>query len=168
MAGMTARRTGPNAVESGRGSGTGNGLESAGIGASRGPQQDRFQPAAIEAMPLPDKDADIAFASVARLGQWIRTGKLSSERLTRIYIARIKRFDPKLRCVITLLEEHALKQARRADREIAAGKYRGPLHGIPWGAKDLLDTAGIRTTFGAEPFRNRVPEQGCRGGQAPQ
>ncbi|MGB8636342.1 MAG: amidase, partial [Rhodanobacteraceae bacterium] len=68
-------------------------------------------------------------------------------------------FDPKLRCVITLLEEHALKQARRADREIAAGRYRGPLHGIPWGAKDLLDTADIRTTFGAEPFRNRVPQQ---------
>jgi Asp-tRNA(Asn)/Glu-tRNA(Gln) amidotransferase A subunit family amidase len=62
-----------------------------------------------------------------------------------------------LRCIITLLEEHALKQAAQADREIAAGKYRGPLHGIPWGGKDLLDTAGIRTTYGAEPFRNRVP-----------
>ncbi len=159
MAGMTARRTGPNPVS------LEEGLAPATVWNPQvsahvvGPEQDRFQPVAIEAMPLPDKDADIAFASVARLSHWIRTGKLSSERLTQIYIARIKRFDPKLRCVITLLEEHALKQARRADREIAAGRYRGPLHGIPWGAKDLLDTADIRTTFGAEPFRNRVPQQ---------
>jgi Asp-tRNA(Asn)/Glu-tRNA(Gln) amidotransferase A subunit family amidase len=79
--------------------------------------------------------------------------------LTKIYLARLKRFDPGLRCVITLLEEHALTQARQADREIAAGRYRGPLHGIPWGAKDLLDTAGIRTTYGAAPFRNREPAE---------
>src|SRR6202012_4905879 len=62
-------------------------------------------------------------------------------------------------CVITLTREHALEQARQADQEIAAGKYRGPLHGIPWGAKDLLDTAGIATTYGAEPFRNRIPDK---------
>ena len=84
--------------------------------------------------------------------------KLSSTRLTKIYLERLKRFDPQLRCVITLCEEHALKQAAQADREIAAGRYRGPLHGIPWGAKDLLDTAGIATTYGAEPFRHRVPK----------
>ena len=66
-------------------------------------------------------------------------------------------FDPKLRCVITLTQELALAQAKKADAEIAAGKYRGPLHGIPYGVKDLLDTAGIATTYGAEPFRNRVP-----------
>jgi Asp-tRNA(Asn)/Glu-tRNA(Gln) amidotransferase A subunit family amidase len=75
----------------------------------------------------------------------------------KIYLDRIARFDPRLRCVITLTREHALEQARRADAEIAAGHYRGPLHGIPWGAKDLIDTAGIPTTYGAEPFRNRVP-----------
>jgi hypothetical protein len=68
------------------------------------------------------------------------------------------RFDPKLRCTITLTRELALSQAKKADQEIAAGKYRGPLHGIPWGGKDLLDTAGIPTTYGAEPFRNRVPD----------
>jgi Asp-tRNA(Asn)/Glu-tRNA(Gln) amidotransferase A subunit family amidase len=122
-----------------------------------GPAQDRFEPAHVDAGPLPAHDTDIAFASVAAQGQWIRTRKLTSERLTKIYLARLERFDPKLRCVITLLEDHALAQARQADREIAAGKYRGPLHGIPWGAKDLLDTAGIRTTYGATPFRNRVP-----------
>jgi Asp-tRNA(Asn)/Glu-tRNA(Gln) amidotransferase A subunit family amidase len=80
-------------------------------------------------------------------------------RLTNIYLARLQRFDSKLRCVITLTRELALAQATQADEEIAAGKYRGPLHGIPWGTKDLLDTAGIPTTYGAEPFRNRVPSE---------
>ena len=70
-----------------------------------------------------------------------------------------QRFDPKLRCVITLTRDLALTQAKQADAEIAAGHYRGPLHGIPWGGKDLLDTAGIPTTYGAEPFRNRVPKE---------
>ena len=83
--------------------------------------------------------------------------KLTSSRLTKIYLERLERFHGQLRCVITLTREHALQQARQADEEIAAGHYRGPLHGIPWGAKDLLDTAGIATTYGAEPFRNRVP-----------
>ena len=92
-----------------------------------------------------------------KLSRWLEHRQLTSERLTHIYLDRIARFDPKLRCVITLTPELALDQARRADREIAAGKYRGPLHGIPWGGKDLLDTAGIRTTYGAEPFKDRVP-----------
>jgi Asp-tRNA(Asn)/Glu-tRNA(Gln) amidotransferase A subunit family amidase len=74
-------------------------------------------------------------------------------------LKRLEQFDPTLRCVITLTKERAIAQARRADAEIAAGKYRGPLHGIPWGGKDLLDTAGILTTYGAEPFRNRVPKE---------
>src|SRR5204862_654550 len=79
------------------------------------------------------------------------------ERLTNIYLRRLRQFDSKLHCVITLTPELALAQARSADTEIAGGKYRGPLHGIPWGAKDLVDTAGIRTTYGAEPFKDRVP-----------
>src|SRR5665213_2794907 len=108
---------------------------------------------------LADRDEDIAFAPITLLGYWIKGRTLTSERLTQIYLKRLKEFQPKLNCVITLTEEHALKQARAADAEIAAGKYRGPLHGIPWGAKDLLDTAGIATTWGAEPFRNRVPEK---------
>lgn len=106
---------------------------------------------------LPAREDEIAFATVAELGHWIQSRQITSERLTKIYLERLKRFQPKLNCVITLTEEHALEQARAADREIAAGKYRGPLHGIPWGAKDLLDTAGIKTTWGAEPFRDRVP-----------
>jgi Asp-tRNA(Asn)/Glu-tRNA(Gln) amidotransferase A subunit family amidase len=106
---------------------------------------------------LPASDEDIAFSTVTQLSRWIETRKLTSERLTRIYLKRLKEFQPKLNCVITLTEEHALKQAKAADAEIAAGKYRGPLHGIPWGAKDLLDTAGIATTWGAEFYKNRVP-----------
>jgi Asp-tRNA(Asn)/Glu-tRNA(Gln) amidotransferase A subunit family amidase len=106
---------------------------------------------------LPTRDDDIAFASVAQLSRWIEQRQLTSLRLTQIYLDRLQRFDPKLKCVITLTAELAHAQARQADAEIAAGKYRGPLHGIPWGAKDLLDTSGIRTTYGAEPFKDRVP-----------
>jgi Asp-tRNA(Asn)/Glu-tRNA(Gln) amidotransferase A subunit family amidase len=118
---------------------------------------DRFVRSSAGSVPLPASDADIAFASVAQLSRWIETKKLTSERLTNIYLDRIRRFDPKLRAINTLTADVALQQARAADREIAAGKYRGPLHGIPYGVKDLLDTAGIRTTWGAEPYRDRVP-----------
>jgi len=110
-----------------------------------------------EAVPLPENDADIAFSPLTRLSRWIEQKKLTSERLTDIYLRRIERFDPKLRCIITLTRDLAIAQAKKADAEIAAGRYRGPLHGIPYGVKDLLDTAGIATTYGAEPFRNRVP-----------
>jgi Asp-tRNA(Asn)/Glu-tRNA(Gln) amidotransferase A subunit family amidase len=123
-----------------------------------GPSRDRFVRAAGDAGPLPSDDASIAYAPVSRLSRWIETRKLTSERLTRIYLDRIDRFDGRLRAVITLTRDHALDQARRADAEIAGGHYRGPLHGIPFGVKDLLDTEGIRTTWGAEPFRNRVPK----------
>lgn len=109
--------------------------------------------------PLPARDEDIAYAPVTQLSRWIEARVLTSERLTRIYLERIRRLDPKLRSVITLTEAHALAQARQADREIAAGKCRGPLHGIPYGVKDLLDTAGIPTTWGADFYRDRVPAQ---------
>jgi Asp-tRNA(Asn)/Glu-tRNA(Gln) amidotransferase A subunit family amidase len=112
-----------------------------------------------EYMRIDPTDEDLAFAPVWQLSRLIQLQKLTSERLTKIYLERLKRFQPKLNCVITLCEEHALEQARAADKEIAAGKYRGPLHGIPWGAKDLLDTARIRTTWGAEFNRDRVPEK---------
>ena len=108
---------------------------------------------------LPANDEDIAFATVTQLSRWIQARKITSERLTNIYLARLQKYNPQLRCVITLTADHALQQARQADREIAAGTYRGPLHGIPWGAKDLLDTAGIATTYGAEPFKDRKPEK---------
>jgi Asp-tRNA(Asn)/Glu-tRNA(Gln) amidotransferase A subunit family amidase len=123
------------------------------------PSQDRFVRGGTDPGKLPGTDAEIAFAPVWKLSRWIETRQLSSERLTDIYLQRLARFDPKLRCVITLTEELARSQAKRADAEIAAGKYRGALHGIPWGGKDLLDTAGIRTTYGAEPFKDRIPHQ---------
>ena len=121
--------------------------------------QDRFVRSHSDPGPLPSRDEDIAFSSVTQLSQWIEHRRLTSERLTNIYLDRLQQFDPKLHCVITLTRDLALKQAKQADAEIAAGHYRGPLHGIPWGGKDLLDTAGIPTTYGAEPFRDRVPEQ---------
>jgi Asp-tRNA(Asn)/Glu-tRNA(Gln) amidotransferase A subunit family amidase len=127
-------------------------------GHKRIPRRDRFVRSNTDAGPLPANDADIAFAPVWKLSQWLQLRKLSAEQLANIYLTRIERFDPKLRCVITLTRELALAQARKADQEIASGKYRGSLHGIPWGAKDLVDTAGIPTTYGAEPFRNRVPK----------
>jgi Asp-tRNA(Asn)/Glu-tRNA(Gln) amidotransferase A subunit family amidase len=108
---------------------------------------------------LPAKDEDIAFAPVAHLSRWIEQRQLSSERLTRIYLDRLQKFNPQLRCAITITRELAIQQAKQADEEISRGHYRGPLHGIPWGGKDLLDTAGIPTTYGAEPFRNRIPTE---------
>lgn len=121
------------------------------------PSRDRFVRSAASAVPLPTSDADIAYAPVTQLSRWIERKQLTSDRLTRIYLQRIEALDPKIRAVITPTHELALKQAAQADSEIAAGRYRGPLHGIPYGVKDLLDTAGIPTTYGAEPFRNRVP-----------
>jgi Asp-tRNA(Asn)/Glu-tRNA(Gln) amidotransferase A subunit family amidase len=126
-------------------------------GRKAGPAREIFIRSKNDPGPLPEREEDIAFAPVTKLSRWIEQRKLSSERLTQIYLRRIERFDPKLRCIITLMKDRALEQARKADAEIAAGNYRGPLHGIPWGGKDLLDTAEIRTTYGAEPFRARVP-----------
>jgi Asp-tRNA(Asn)/Glu-tRNA(Gln) amidotransferase A subunit family amidase len=121
------------------------------------PSAKHFVRSADQHAPLPAGEADIAYAPVAQLSRWIEHRQLTSERLTQIYVSRIERLDPKVRCVITLARDHALEQARKADDEIASGHYRGPLHGIPWGAKDLLDTAGIPTTYGAEPYRKRIP-----------
>ncbi len=123
------------------------------------PGRDRFVRSPAAAIPLPADDAAIAFAPVTQLSRWIEARQLTSLRLTNIYLDRIQRLDPKLRCIITLTRDLALAQANLADHEIAAGKYRGPLHGIPWGVKDLCDTAGIPTTYGAEPFRGRIPTQ---------
>jgi Asp-tRNA(Asn)/Glu-tRNA(Gln) amidotransferase A subunit family amidase len=126
-------------------------------GVQVGPSRNRFVRSKAAAPPLPSREEDIAFAPVTTLARWMESRALTSERLTRLYLERLQRLDPKLRSVITLTPELALEQARRADQELAKGRYRGPLHGIPWGAKDLVDTAGIPTTYGAEPFRERVP-----------
>jgi len=123
------------------------------------PSRDRFIRSKNQSLAVPTKDEDIAFAPLWQLSRWVETRQLTSERLTHIYLDRLQRFNPKVNCVITLTSDLAMSQAQQADREIAAGHYRGPLHGIPWGGKDLLDTAGIATTYGAEPYRNRVPAQ---------
>ena len=127
-------------------------------GIAAGPSRDRFVRSG-GAAPLPASDEDIAFAPVSQLSRWIESRRLSSSRLTNIYLDRIVRLNAKVNAIITLTRDHALARAAQADREIAAGKYRGPLHGIPYGVKDLLDTAGIATTWGAEPFKNRVPAE---------
>jgi len=101
---------------------------------------------------------DLAFATVPQLADLVRAKKVSSVELTRMYLARLKRYAPKLLCVVTLTEELAMKQAQDADNDLKRGKYRGPLHGIPWGAKDLFATKGIKTTWGAEPYRDQVIE----------
>jgi Asp-tRNA(Asn)/Glu-tRNA(Gln) amidotransferase A subunit family amidase len=121
------------------------------------PARSEFVRSADSGRPLPATEEDVAFAPVTQLSRWIETRKLTAMQLTEIYLKRLERYDAKLRCVITLTRDHAMDQARQADAEIAAGHYRGPLHGIPWGAKDLLDTANIPTTYGAEPYRDRVP-----------
>jgi len=126
-------------------------------GMTHNPAANVFVRSKASGVALPGNDEDIAFATVTQLSRWIEARQITSERLTEVYLDRIARFDPKLHCVITLTRDHALEQARQADKEIASGKYRGPLHGIPWGGKDLLDTAGIATTWGAEPYRNRIP-----------
>jgi Asp-tRNA(Asn)/Glu-tRNA(Gln) amidotransferase A subunit family amidase len=123
------------------------------------PQRDRFVRSHANPGAVPAHDEDIAYAPVTQLSRWIESRQLTSERLTQIYLARLERFNPQLRCAITITKDHALQQAKQADAEIVAGKYRGPLHGVPYGVKDLLDTAGIPTTYGAEPFRNRVPNE---------
>ncbi len=162
MAALLERRTGPRKLALGEADVPATvwnpSLRSAGE-RTDGPQRRNLTVGGLlETRPLPKSDTEIAFAPVSCQAEWLRTRALTSTRLTQIYLARLKRYDPQLRCVITLTEEHALRQAKQADAEIAAGKYRGPLHGIPYGAKDLLDTAGIATTWGAEPYRDRVPQ----------
>ena len=157
MAPLLERRTGPRKVALEAGTAPATIWNPVFSGRAEGPSRDRFVRSAADAPPLPSSDADIAFAPVTSLSRWIERRALTSERLTSIYLRRIEQFDARLRSVITVTKERALAQAKHADAEIAAGHYRGPLHGIPYGVKDLLDTAGIATTYGAEPFRDRVP-----------
>lgn len=103
----------------------------------------------------PSDDAELAFLPVTELGNLIRIGEISSVELTTLYLERLEKHDPELHCVITLTEERAMEQASRADRELARGAWRGPLHGVPWGAKDLLAVRGYPTTWGAAPFREQ-------------
>jgi Asp-tRNA(Asn)/Glu-tRNA(Gln) amidotransferase A subunit family amidase len=101
---------------------------------------------------------DLAFAPVTELGPLLKSKQVTSVELTTMYLARLKRYSPKLLCVITLTEDLAMEQARKADEDIRHGRDRGPLHGVPYGAKDLFNTKGILTTWGAEPFQTQVPD----------
>jgi len=157
MAGLYERRTGPKKVSFDSTLAPASRWNPVLPGMTLASGQNRFVRSSVEPGPLPANDADIAFAPVTHLSHWIEKRQISSERLTLIYLDRLQRFNSQLRCVITLTRDLALAEAKQADREIQSGKYKGPLHGIPWGAKDLLDTAGIPTTYGAEPFRDRIP-----------
>jgi Asp-tRNA(Asn)/Glu-tRNA(Gln) amidotransferase A subunit family amidase len=116
----------------------------------------RFKLSSPGKVRLPANMDDLAFYSLGELGALIKDRQISSEKLTQFYLDRLKKYGPKLECVVTLTEERALQQARRADQELAHGRYRGSLHGIPYGAKDLLAVKGIPTTWGAAPYTNQV------------
>lgn len=121
--------------------------------------QKQQKPIVISKIKLPKVPlnlADLAFLPVTHLSQLVKKRKISSLELTKMYLDRLKIYDSRLQCVITFTEELALKQARQADKEISAGKYRGPLHGIPWGAKDLLAAKGYKTTWGAMPHKDQM------------
>src|SRR5262249_22305608 len=105
---------------------------------------------------MPDITADILFASVREQGKLIKAQKLAPVALTEAYLDRLDKLGPKLNAVVTVTRELALREAKEAETEIKAGKYRGPLHGIPYGLKDIAATKGIPTTWGAEPFKNQV------------
>ncbi|HSG18855.1 MAG TPA: amidase, partial [Anaerolineae bacterium] len=120
------------------------------------PADRHIQLSDVPDLELPADLEALAFYPTTHLAQLLRNQQVSSLALTEMYLQRLKRFGPKLECVVTLTEELALSQARRADEEIAAGNYRGPLHGIPWGAKDLLATRGFPTTWGAMPYKDQV------------
>ncbi|MDX2246657.1 MAG: amidase [Bacteroidia bacterium] len=108
---------------------------------------------------MPENRESLAFYSVAQLSVLIKTKKITSEELTRIYLNRLKKYGDTLECVVTLTEERAIERAKKADREIRSGKYRGPLHGIPYGVKDLLAVEGYPTTWGARPYQDQVLEE---------
>jgi Asp-tRNA(Asn)/Glu-tRNA(Gln) amidotransferase A subunit family amidase len=116
-------------------------------------------PAPLSGVTRPGNLADVAFWPVARLATLIRTRQVTSLELTRMYLDRLRRYDSVLHAVVTFTDSLALEQARRADREIAAGRYRGPLHGIPYGVKDLYAVPGYPTTWGAEPYLDQVPDE---------
>ncbi|MBV8820289.1 MAG: amidase, partial [Acidobacteriaceae bacterium] len=116
----------------------------------------KFQPTRYKATQAPANLEDLAFAPVTEIAPLLKAKKVKSVDLTRMYLGRLKRYGPKLNCVITLTEELALAQAEQADSEIRHGKYRGPLHGVPCGVKDLFATKGIKTTWGAEPYANQI------------
>lgn len=128
-------------------------------GMAPGKEHKLFPSTLTREVKMPENLEDLAYYPVTALSSLLRSGKITSVQLTKLYLDRLKRFGPRLECVITLTEELALEQAQRADEEIASGHYRGPLHGIAWGAKDLLATKGIKTTWGAMPYRDQIIDE---------
>jgi Asp-tRNA(Asn)/Glu-tRNA(Gln) amidotransferase A subunit family amidase len=126
-------------------------LPAAGTGAGKLPK--------IAKVSLPANRDDLAFFTVRQLGELLRTRQISSEELTQFFLARLKKYDPQLHCVITLTEDLALQQARQADQEIRTGKYRGPLHGVPFGVKDLFSARGYKTTWGSVPYQDQTLDE---------
>lgn len=122
-------------------------------------EQKPFSYSADERIQIPENFEDLAFYPVTALAQLIKSRQITSTQLTQLYLDRLKKYGSPLKCVITLTEDLALKQAKRADEEISAGLYRGPLHGIPWGAKDLLAKKRIKTTWGAAPYKDQVIDE---------
>ncbi len=125
----------------------------------RPPTNTRFVTSPPAHIRRPKDLNDLAFASVGELAELIRTRQVTSVELTRMYLDRLKKYGPKLECVVTLTEDLALKQARRADQDLARGIYRGPLHGIPYGIKDLFAVRGYKTTWGAMPYKDQVIDE---------
>jgi len=119
-------------------------------------QRKPFRTSQLSSLHRPTNLEDAAFWPTLHLGYLIKTRQVKSLELTEMYLGRLKRYNPKLNCVVTLTEDLAIRQARRADREIAAGSYRGPLHGIPWGCKDIISVPGYPTTWGSDAFRNQI------------
>ncbi|HDZ41837.1 MAG TPA: amidase [Bacteroidetes bacterium] len=123
------------------------------------PVQEYANPVPVREVTLPESEEEIAFLTVEELSQLIRNGDLSSVELTKIYLNRLKKYGDSLYCVVTITENLALEQAEKADREISQGNYKGPLHGIPYGVKDLLAVEGYKTSWGAMPYRDQVINQ---------
>ncbi|HSJ65034.1 MAG TPA: amidase family protein [Gemmatimonadaceae bacterium] len=120
------------------------------------PGEARMRRSSVRVPAVPPSLEELAFAPVTVLSELVRTRRVTSEQLTRMYLARLERYDPVLECVVSLTTDRALRQAREMDAELSRGRYRGPLHGIPWGAKDLLATRGYKTTWGAGPYREQT------------
>ena len=126
------------------------------VGAKLEKGRSSFKLSPARPVTKPRNIEDVAFYTIGQLADLLRTRKVTSLQLTRMYLDRLKKYGPKLECVISLTEELALKQATRADEEIRKGRYRGPLHGIPYGAKDLLAAKGYKTTWGSVPFKDQI------------
>ncbi|TPE44885.1 amidase [Pontibacter mangrovi] len=122
-------------------------------------QKSAFEVERPQGVKLPKKRDELAFYTIPQLAELVRTQQITSEELTKFYLSRLKKYGPTLECVTTLTEELALQQARQADKEIKAGKYKGMLHGIPFGVKDLLSTRKYKTTWGAMPYKDQVIDE---------